>query len=193
MTLPADWFDPVYLATGTARQRAAHRALQALDLFGALRAYTPMLCGTIPLDLDIDGSDLDIICEAHDLAAFARDVRAAFASCTGFDLRQETVQGVPTVSANFEFEGFAFEIFGQPHAVEEQNAYRHMVVEARLLEMGGEAARAKIRALKKAGLKTEPAFASYLGLTGDPYGALLKLYGLTGTEMRRSLTHYQPS
>jgi len=60
-----------------------------------------------------------------------------FAACEEFARRREAVGGVPTVIAGFEFEGFPFEIFGQPRPVEEQSAYRHMVVEARLLDIGG--------------------------------------------------------
>jgi hypothetical protein len=188
-----NWFDPAYLAHGSARQQAACRALHSLNLFNQLRAYAPVLCGTIPLEIDVEASDLDVICEAHDLAAFERDVRAACGAQAGFTLRREVVGETPSVRANFEHTGFALEVFGQPRPVAEQNAYRHMVVEGRLLLIGGAAAREQIRAMKKAGLKTEPAFARCFGLQGDPYAALLALYGLTEAETRRSITHHQLS
>ncbi|MFC0560150.1 DUF4269 domain-containing protein [Halalkalibacter alkalisediminis] len=31
-----------------------------------LIAYTPLLCGTLPIQIDIDGSDLDIIMEVNE-------------------------------------------------------------------------------------------------------------------------------
>jgi hypothetical protein len=188
-----NWSDPDYLTHGSARQQAAYHALHSLDLFGRLRAYWPVLCGTIPLEIDTEASDLDVICEARDLAAFERDLRAAGEVRAGFTLRREVVGETPSVRANFEHAGFALEVFGQPRPVAEQNAYRHLVVEARLLLIGGAAAREQIRAMKKAGLKTEPAFAQYFGLQGDPYAALLALYGLTEAETRRSITHHQLS
>ena len=66
--------NPAYLTRGNARQQRAYRALQSLGIFRILRDYTPILTGTIPLNIDIRGSDLDVICAAHDLEAFTRAV-----------------------------------------------------------------------------------------------------------------------
>jgi Domain of unknown function (DUF4269) len=60
-----------------------------------------------------------------------------------------------------------------------------MIVEARLLEMGGQDARRAIRQMKNAGLKTEPAFACYFKIKGDPYEALLELSSLSEEELRK--------
>jgi len=46
--------------------------------------------------------------------------------------------------------------------------------EFQILEKEGEAFKHKIIALKKQGVKTEPAFAKVLDLVGDPYEAILK-------------------
>lgn len=182
MSLP-NWHDPLYLAAGTARQQAAYQALCSLRMWDLLAAYTPVLAGTIPLNIDIDSSDLDIICEVHDPGAFARDVRRHFDTQPGFSLRQRQIDSLPTVIANFTAEGFPVEIFGQPRPVQQQNAYAHLTVEARLLRLGGEDARRAIQDLKRAGLKTEPAFACYFGLPGDPYQALLALAALDDAQL----------
>jgi hypothetical protein len=176
--------NPAYLQRGTARQRRAHRALQSLGIFHTLRAYTPVLAGTIPLCIDIPGSDLDLICAARDLDTFARAVSDAFGAQPRFRIKGKTIQGIGSVIANFDYGGFPIEIFGQPKPVTEQNAYRHMVAEARLLRIGGEHARRAIRQLKRTGLKTEPAFARYFQLQGDPYEVLLQLSGLSERELR---------
>jgi hypothetical protein len=167
--------NPAYLTRGNARQRRAYRALQSLDIFRVLRAYTPILAGTIPLEIDICGSDLDIICEVRDLDAFTRAVTDTFGARPGFCIKREIIKGVESVIANFDHAGFPIEVFGQPKLVTEQNAYRHLVVEAWLLKIGGERARHAIRKLKRAGLKTEPAFARYFNLQGDPYEEVLRL------------------
>ncbi len=193
-----DWRDISYLARGNAGQQRAYRALQSLDLFNILRAYAPVLAGTIPLGIDIEGSDLDIICEvdrphevggASDLAAFERAVSDAFAARDGFRIERLAVKGVPTVPARFAFDGLPIEIFAQPRPVTEQNAYRHLLVEARLLAVGREDARRGIRRLKRDGLKTEPAFAHYFKIEGDPYEALLELSLLSDEEMRIRVGH----
>lgn len=183
--MPPDWRNITYLARGNSRQRKAYAALRALGIFDLLRAYDAVLVGTVPIDLDIETSDLDIICAVYDSAAFERAVTAAFGSCERFRVERKTVEGVARVVADFFYAGFAIQMFGQPRAVEDQNGYRHMVVEARLLEIGGDTARDGIRRLKRAGLKTEPAFARYFGLEGDPYVALLELASLDEDELRR--------
>jgi hypothetical protein len=47
---------------GTATQRATYCTLEALRVFDLLQAFDPVLTGTIPLAIDIPGSDLDIVC-----------------------------------------------------------------------------------------------------------------------------------
>ena len=68
-----------------------------------------------------------------------------------------------------------FEIFGQNIPTEKQNAYRHMLIEKEILNERGIEFRNKIMELKHSGIKTEPAFAQLIGLTGNLYKALLKL------------------
>lgn len=161
--------------------------LKSLRVFELLCDYHPVLAGTFPLGLDISGSDLDIICEAHNLDEFENVVRAAFGQSAGFRVSREAVRGVPSLVANFDYADFPIEIFGQPKPVTEQNAYRHLLVEERLLAIGGEAAREAIRTLKLAGMKTEPAFARYFNLPGDPYDVLLELSLLNDDELRKIL------
>ena len=181
-----------YLSRGNARQQRAYCALQSLGIFRVLRAYTPVLAGTIPLNIDIRGSDLDIICEARNLDAFARAVTDAFGARPGFRIKREAIKGVESVVVNFDFGGFPIEVFGQARPVRDQNAYRHMVVEARLLKIGRERARRAIRKLKRAGLKTEPAFARYFNLQGDPYEELLRLSRLNARQLRAIVTTTAP-
>lgn len=163
-----------YLQTGTDRQREAYRTLADLRLFERLAAFTPVLAGTIPLDIDLPGSDLDIICQAADLDHFAALVRAAYGDQPDFRVTRKEVGALPTVIARFTRATFPIELFAQDRPVQEQNAYRHMIAEARLLASAGPGAKEAIRALKAGGLKTEPAFAAYFNLPGDPYEALLK-------------------
>ena len=125
-----------YLLDGTPRQRDAYHALRSLGILDILRDASPRLVGTIPLDIDVPGSDLDIICEMDDADAFARRVETHFGTCRDFTLRRGTRDGLPVVVANWQHEGFPVELFAQPRPVTEQNAYVHMVVEHRLLRLG---------------------------------------------------------
>jgi hypothetical protein len=99
-----------------------------------------------------------------------------FGTETGFRIAVKTKRGTETVVAGFVSGGFVIEIFGQPAPVQQQNAWRHMLIENAILQEQGEEFRRQIIGLKKQGIKTEPAFAQLLGLSGDPYLALLQ-YG----------------
>ena len=180
-----NWRNTAYLKNGTPRQRAAWRVLQELQIFERLAAHTPILTGTIPLDIDIPGSDLDVICQVEDLIAFERLLTRNFAAEAGFTLRRQEVNNLPVVVCKFEAGGFPVEIFAQPRPVEQQNAYRHLLVEARLLGLAGEAAKRDIRQLKRAGLKTEPAFGEYFALPGDPFSTLYNLSDAPDADLRQ--------
>jgi hypothetical protein len=55
-----------------------------------------------------------------------------------------------------------------------------MIIESRILKEKGIDFKEKIIKLKSSGIKTEPAFAKLLGLNGNPYVELLKLYSKEG-------------
>jgi uncharacterized protein DUF4269 len=190
--MPQDWRDLTYLLHGTATQRAAYHALDAFRVFALLGAFDPILAGTIPLDIDVPGSDLDVVCYAADVEAFAQHLQNVFGHCDGFVVHHTVVDGLPTVIGQFTSQGFPIEIFGQPRPVAEQHAVRHMVVEERLLRHGGPEVRRQIRRLKGQGLKTEPAFAVVFGLPGDPYQALLQLAELGEDALASVLSSVPP-
>ncbi|MFZ5825690.1 MAG: DUF4269 domain-containing protein [Bacillota bacterium] len=185
MRIPKRWDSTDYLASGSPRQQAAHAALEGAGVMQALAPWRPVLAGTIPLGIDVEGSDLDILCQVGENGPFLARLQAAFGHRPDFQVRQKIVGGLPTVIARFEAGGFLVEVFGQNRPVAEQNGYRHMLVEARLLQLAGPEASLAIRDLKAGGLKTEPAFARYFGLPGDPYQALLDLYGAGEAELRQ--------
>jgi ribosomal protein S18 acetylase RimI-like enzyme len=158
-------------------------------LFRALAPFHPTLIGTYPLGLAVDGSDLDIACACDDLAAFERALRQTLSEL-GISPRLERLP-LPALVAGFTLGepasaggDLAIEIFAQPAPIAAQNGFRHMVIEGQLLILGGDALRARVHALKRSGIKTEPAFAQVLGLTGDPYAALLELETWSREQLR---------
>jgi hypothetical protein len=175
MTHAGDWRDPAYLATGSPAQRAAARALAACGVLERLAPFDPVLAGTYPLDLALDGSDLDVLCHAPDLALFERAVRETLGDRPGFRCERHPVGTTLAVVAHFRSNALPVEVFGQPLPIDRQRGYRHLLVEARLLALGGEPLRGAVARERRAGLKTEPAFARALGLDGDPYERLWTL------------------
>lgn len=188
-----DWQAPRYLQTGTSRQRQAYEAWHALGLEAVLHAYGPVITGTIPLNVDVEGSDLDVCCEVapEAQAAFEALVRQHYGHLPTFQVKRFSSQGHAAIVCGFSYGELPIELFGQALPATQQYAYRHLVVEAAVLETGGEPWRAAVRHLKQQGLKTEPAFAQLLHLPGDPYEALLALEGWSAAELQAHLARCQ--
>lgn len=176
--------DPQFLAKGTKRQLAAFHALETLDIFSVLKDFSPVVAGSVPLDVDLPGSDLDIICFSENLEAFADTVTRRFGGFENFDLKHTVKYGLPTVIARFSGPNdFPIEIFAQGQSVFRQAAVIHLLVEARLLAFAAQGARERIRQLKGAGRSTEEAFADCFALPGEPYEELLKIAALSDREI----------
>jgi Domain of unknown function (DUF4269) len=162
-----------YLQGGNPRQQKAYDILTRHKVFLLLNAFDPFLAGTVPIEIDIDGSDLDILCYWENRDQFVNAVNVNFSDKKNFSMTFKNFQGMETVIARFELDGVQLEIFGQGIPIHEQFGYRHLMIEHRLLEQRGPVFRAEIIRLKKMGMKTEPAFAKLLQLQGDPYLSLL--------------------
>ncbi len=164
-----------YLKSGNERQQAAYHVLTACRLFEILAGYRPILTGTIPIAIDLPESDLDVICCCNDFTAFTRTVQEHFSGYNGFEIHFQEIDGESCVISRFTIDDFLVELFAQNMPTEQQRAYRHMLVEYHVLKEKGDDFRKQIIALKKQGMKTEPAFAHLLGLPGEPYSAILSV------------------
>lgn len=140
-----------------------------------LAAYAPILCGTIPLDIDVENSDLDIVLEVRDFPAFRQEAERRYGELETYKYEEMQVRGMPSLTVSFRFGEFCVELFGQAQPYDRQYAYRHMLIEHALLEEFPHW-REAVRDWKLRGWKTEPAFAQLLHLQGDPYEELL-VYG----------------
>jgi hypothetical protein len=170
-----NWRNISYLQKGSSRQRAAFIAIRELQVLEELKDFDPITVGTIPIGVDIPQSDIDIACHTTNLRKFETILRQKFGSRDAFNTKRKEVRGKESVIARFNYRQFSFEIFGQDCPTEQQDSFRHMVVEYRILQLSNEHTRLKIKRLRNTGKKTEPAFAEVLQLKDDAYEALLKL------------------
>jgi len=182
------WKDISYLLDGNTKQKKAYKILNELKVFDVLQGYNPILVGTIPINIDIENSDLDIICEVYDFDEFENIIKDKFDKMKKFKLYKEVNDKSVIISANFIYDEFIIEIFGQGLPTTMQNGYKHMLIENRILNICGEDFRDEILNLKKAGIKTEPAFAKCLNIQGNPYDELLKLDNLSNQEILQLLS-----
>jgi hypothetical protein len=155
-------------------RRSYEEALAACGVLEVLAPFDPHIAGTPPLGLDVPGSDIDVLCFAPDARSFTETVWHAFSAAPAFAARQ-WIDPPRSVVASFEAAGWRIELYGEAIPVEQQRGWRHFAVERRLLTLGGDGLRAAVRTLRQRGMKTEPAFTAALGLSGDPYLALLEL------------------
>jgi len=166
--------DISYLKQGNNRQKEAYKTLVNLNICEILVSHSPVLTGTIPINIDIENSDLDIICYCKDLEEFQELLIKNFKTKPDFEINRKNIKNSDTIVARFTHNQFLIEVFGQNRPIEDQEAYQHMIIEHRLLIEKGESFREQIIELKKQGYKTEPAFAKLLEIKGDPFLELLK-------------------
>lgn len=172
-----------YMQEGNHRQRRCYDILKRLGIMERLEGFSPLLVGTIPIDIDLPDSDLDIICEVHDMEACSA-IMEVYRKQPGFRQTIRTVHGVQRIVIPFQQEGQWVEVFGQPIPTVEQNGYQHMRIEHKILTLLGSPYRERARELKRQGLKTEPAFGELLGLQGDPYLRLLEMSYWSDEQLR---------
>jgi len=168
-----NFFEISYLKTGNKRQQLAYEELSDLKIFEILQKHQPVLAGTVPIEIDIQNSDLDIICECSDHQSFIDLLHVHYSGKPDYSVNQKTIRGIKSTIIRFNAKLFKIEIFGQNKPVIEQYAYRHMIIEYKILKKNDDHFRNEIINLKRKGLSTEEAFAKRLDLKGDPYEELL--------------------
>lgn len=164
------------------------RAIEESRILETLAPFDPIMVGTIPLGIDTDSSDIDIVTSWS-----GKTPDALLKALSGYETRRLEINGRDTILARFSVNGVPFEIFAQEIPSSQQEAHLHFLVEERLLKFGGESLRSEIRSLRQSGLKTEPAFATALGLSGDPYRALLDLQMASPVTLTKILLDRIPS
>lgn len=169
-----DFTNLSYLKTGNQKQQLAFEVLTKYKILENLAAFDPILVGTIPINIDIENSDLDIICYWKNKSDFIATIKHYFEKESRFTIRETVIDNVESVVANFHIDAFEIEIFGQHIPTQQQNGYKHMVIEDEILHLKGENFRLEVIKLKEKGIKTEPAFGLLLGLTGNVYEELLR-------------------
>lgn len=163
-----------YLKNGNSKQSKTYEVLTSKKILSNIIEFNPILVGTIPINIDIENSDLDIICYWENKEKFIEKLNTTFGNENDFKIQQTLIDNQETIIANFKIENFEIEIFGQNIPVSLQNGYRHMIIEYEILQTKGENFRQEIIKLKQQGYKTEPAFGLLLGLKGNPYLELLE-------------------
>ncbi|BBU04203.1 diadenosine tetraphosphate hydrolase [Aeromonas veronii] len=185
----ANWRRLDYLAYGNPRQRSAHALLTA-GVWDALAAQCAdmALVSTLAIGLDRPGSDLDILCQHPNPAAFAatQEAQGWQASAKGDNiwLLERVFPCAADSGCDNRIVSWPLELYVTPAPIETLNGWRHLTLMAALLERFGDAFYQEVLRLRlEDGLKGEAAICRLLGLAGDPYAALLTLEGCNLAEL----------
>ena len=163
--------DISYLKKGNKKQIESYNILTKIDIFNILKEYRPILVGTIPLEIDTENSDLDIVCQVYDFEEFKQILQDNFSAYRNFKIINKDKD---IIVCNFIENNMEIEIYASNIESDKSNGYRHMIIEYKLLKLYGDQFKEEVIKLKREGLKTEPAFAKMLNLNGDPYEKLLE-------------------
>ncbi|MCT4586153.1 MAG: DUF4269 domain-containing protein [Peptostreptococcaceae bacterium] len=169
-----------YLRYGNEKQIISYEILRDLNIFKILKEYKPILVGTIPIGIDVDTSDLDIVCKVDDFFEFKKLLKENFSKFKNFKLKFDEEKQI--MLCNFFVSDMEIEIYSSKLDSKKTNGYRHMIIEYRVLNLLDLNFKDKIIELKKNGLKTEPAFGKLLGMD-NPYEELLLLENLNDDEL----------
>lgn len=183
-----NWRRLDYLAHGNPRQRSAHALLTA-GVWNELAAQCAdmALVSTLAIGLDRPGSDLDILCQHPNPAAFAATFAdqgwQASAKGDNIWLLERVFPCADSVCDN-RIASWPLELYVTPAPIETLNGWRHLTLMAALLQRFGDAFYREVLRLRlEQGLKGEAAMCRLLGLAGDPYAALLTLEGRNLAEL----------
>ncbi len=153
-----------------------YQAIEQSKVLSLFSQFQPLVVGTYPLNLQNNKSDVDILLYAKDFKEVIKTAETHYSQFHQFKILQNLDDKKNHVLISFLFNEIRFELFAQKTPSHQQRAYLHFQIEERCLKLGGKVLRNKIQKLRQENLKTEPAFAQALDLTGNPYTELLKLH-----------------
>ncbi|AXF57119.1 DUF4269 domain-containing protein [Salicibibacter kimchii] len=88
----ADLFER--MGKGNDKQQDAYAAIKELDILNKLSPYNPVLCGTVPIGIDVMDSDLDIIMEVQGLKYFEEMLQFLYKDKDNFSIKRTTIRGM---------------------------------------------------------------------------------------------------
>lgn len=147
-------------------------ALNSEGILVHLAAFNPQLVGSVELDVHHANSDIDICCGTDDLTLFQHALEHMPLEPL-IPPKRNVFEGQPAVIAKFRLGERIVEVYARAHPIEDHPSYRWTKAGRRILALLGNDLRIAVARKKLAGMNTEEAFCSCLGLEGDARPSLL--------------------
>lgn len=103
-------FSSIDLKNGNQKQIRAFEILTQNKILLNLVEFDPILVGTIPINIDIENSDLDIICYWKNKIDFIEKLHSFFARENDFTIREAIINESESVIVNFKIDDFEIEV-----------------------------------------------------------------------------------
>ena len=176
-----------YLNYGNDRQKLLYEEITKLRLIESFSIFNPIIVGTIPIEIDIPSSDVDIIIDLSkgDILIYFKEFAKNFRNFI-LEIKINKISENSFI-AQFQTENFKFEIFGEFKETSKQFGFVHMVIENEILNLLGQDFKNSIKKLKYKGFKTELAFCVLLNINEDPYGFLYNLKNLKMNDFSKEI------
>lgn len=157
--------------------RSIFNNLKKLNILKDFKKHKALVAGTFPLGLNVADSDIDILLTSEDLKYTLSELKSKYGSYDEFKYEYVEAQSLDSLVVNFKFEGIEYEVFVQETSSVQQWAYKHFLIEERLLKYGGSPFKEKVLKLRQQGFKTEAAFCEALNIKyTNPFDSLLELF-----------------
>ncbi len=159
-----------------------------LNLFEIFKDKNPFIAGSIPLAIDVSGSEIDFLVSYQNGFDFKSKCTELFGGLPGFEMSQGHANGADYSLCRFNHHEIPFQIFSSVGSTYSQNGFLHFQIEEKLLKYGAINWHNDIINLKSSGLKTEPAFAKLINQDAvDPYLYLLELQKKSIRQLRETI------
>jgi predicted metalloenzyme YecM len=140
----------------------------------ALKAWTPLVSGSLPLEIETEQSDLDILLCHSDLSLAASEISNALNEFGKITWKRSVSRQGECLIGELKLKQRPIELFVSRVPVLQQDSHTHFLREYQLLVKHGQTLRDFVRIQKKKGNSTEQAFCNAFGVSSDPYLSLLQ-------------------
>ncbi len=126
-----------YLKEGNPKQQKVYQLLNDFQIIEKLENYNPLVVGTIPIEIDLDDSDVDIILQTNDCNDLEKFLLDKFSYFRNFKMDRRMSDKQNILVCNFVIDQIPFEVYAENKPTHLQYGFLHMMKEFEILNQKG--------------------------------------------------------